>query len=58
MSEKRRFKPWGEYPIGTKAYSVSGGYWIKTMRGWKWNTGATFPTPGGDVYKVIEPTES
>lgn len=35
-------------PIGTKAPSILGGHWIKTNRGWKWCTGATFPTPGGE----------
>lgn len=41
-------KPLDEYPIGTKAYSITGGYWIKTNLGWKWCTGSTFPRPGGD----------
>ena len=50
-------KPWNEYPIGTKAFSVSGGYWTKTKRGWKWCTGDTFPTPGGDAYRVTLPVE-
>lgn len=35
-------------PIGTKAPSHTGGYWIRVERGWKWNTGATFGRPGGD----------
>jgi len=48
-------KPWRQYPIGTKAFSISGGYWIKTKHGWKWCTGATFPTPGSGVCCVIEP---
>lgn len=45
-------------PIGTKAPSCIGGYWIKTERGWKWNTGSTFPCPGGDWSgELILPTE-
>jgi len=41
---------WSEYPIGTKAKALMGGYWIKNERGWKWcNNGGTFPTPGGDA---------
>ena len=35
-------------PIGTKAPSITGGYWEKVERGWKWSTGATFQRPGGD----------
>lgn len=61
MSEKQIpiRKPWAEYPVGTKAVGSMGGYWIKTNSGWKWCTGATFPTPGGDVYAIVLPeTES
>lgn len=47
--------PWSEYPIGTKAKAVMGGHWIKVKLGWKWCTGATFPTPGGDAYAVSIP---
>lgn len=46
---------WNNYPIGTKAYSSVGGYWIKVANGWKWCTGATFPTPGGDVTRIELP---
>ena len=42
-------RPWWDYPLGTKAYSVTGGYWERVNEGWKWCTGATFPTPGGDA---------
>ncbi len=35
-------------PIGTKAPAIGGGHWVRTERGWKWCTGATFPRPGGD----------
>jgi hypothetical protein len=49
------YKSW--YPIGTKAYTSGGGYWEKTERGWKWCTGATFPTPGGDCIGIVEPEE-
>ena len=45
----RREKPWNEYPIGTKAHAHNGGYWIRMRNGWKWCTGDTFPTPGGDA---------
>jgi len=45
-------------PIGTKAPATSGGYWIKTKRGWVWTNGATFPCPGGDwTGELIEPEE-
>ena len=48
-------KSWNDYPIGTKAFSVSGGFWEETSRGWKWCTGDTFPTPGADACDVEEP---
>lgn len=35
-------------PIGTKAPAITGGYWERTNSGWKWCTGSTFPSPGGD----------
>ena len=41
-------KPVNDYPIGTKYRALTGGYWIKTERGFKWCTGATFPNVGGD----------
>ncbi|WAX23063.1 hypothetical protein pA_gene0022 [Vibrio phage 13VT501A] len=45
-------------PIGTKAPSVMGGHWVKTEHGWKWHSGSTFPTPGGDWNgKLIYPDE-
>ena len=50
--EKMKYK---DCPIGTKAYAVMGGCWVKTERGWKWCTGDTFPTPGGDVIRVELP---
>lgn len=46
-------KPISEYPIGTKFKSISGGYWIKTERGYKWCTGATFPRVGGDYMGLV-----
>jgi hypothetical protein len=46
-------RPFKEYPIGTKAQALGGGYWIKNERGWKWCTGATFPAPGGDWTGMI-----
>ena len=48
-------KPWSDYKLGTKAFSSGGGYWVKNRAGWKWCTGSTFPTPGGDVCRVKEP---
>lgn len=45
-------------PLGTKAPAIGGGHWLKTERGWKWCTGATFPAPGGDWDgRLIPPTE-
>lgn len=41
-------KDLSEYPVGTKAKALMGGYWIKTERGWQWINGSTFPRPGGD----------
>lgn len=50
MGEKlHKDRPWSEYPIGTKVHSVTGGYWIRVEHGWKWFSGDTFPTPGGDA---------
>jgi hypothetical protein len=46
---KRVDRPWDEYPMGTKAHAFNGGYWIRVQRGWKWFSGDTFPTPGGDA---------
>lgn len=49
--------PWSEYPIGTKAPAIMGGYWYRTVLGWKWNgpdgSGGTFPTPGGTIRHQI-----
>lgn len=44
-------------PLGTKAISFGGGYWIKVESGWKWHTGDTFPRPGGDWngYLILPP---
>lgn len=41
-------KKLSEYPLGTKAKALIGGYWIKVERGWKWCNGSTFATVGGD----------
>ena len=49
-------KPWGEYSLGTRAYSSGGGHWEKVATGWKWCTGSVFPTPGGDVVRIVSPT--
>jgi len=51
------YKDWSQYPIGTKAYASGGGYWEKNKHGWRWCTGSTFPTPGGDCIKIVEPEE-
>lgn len=48
-------RPWAAYPVGTKAHASTGGHWIKTERGWKWCTGATFGTPGADAIAVTLP---
>ena len=48
-------KHWDEYPIGTMANACIGGHWLKTKYGWKWCTGATFPSPGGDAISVTLP---
>ena len=50
--DKKRLE---DYPIGTKAMAINGGYWVKVKRGWKWFNGSTFPRPGADVYKFVEP---
>lgn len=43
-------RPWSEYPLGTKAHSCIGGYWMRVKRGWQWNgKHGTFPTPGGEA---------
>lgn len=46
-------RPWADYPLGTKAHAVTGGWWCHVLTGWKWNgpggNGGTFPTPGGDA---------
>jgi hypothetical protein len=53
----KKFKTWDEYPVGTKAYAIMGGHWIKVKcGGWKWCTGDTFPTPGGDWCRIEEPS--
>ena len=51
-------RPWGEYPVGTKAHAIMGGYWQKNDKGWwKWCTGSTFPNPGGDALSVTLPDQ-
>lgn len=45
----RKDRDWRYYPIGTKAHAITGGHWTRVERGWKWCTGSTFPTPGGDA---------
>ena len=47
---------WDDYPAGTKAHAVNGGHWTKTKHGWNWCTRCSFPTPGGDAFRVAMPT--
>lgn len=42
-------RPWGDYPVGTRAYAIHGGYWTRVENGWKWFAGDTFPRPGGEA---------
>lgn len=58
MSKGRKTKDWEEYPIGTKAYAIMGGYWIRVKNGWKWYCGDTFPSPGGDANGWVDIPES
>lgn len=37
-----------DYPIGTKFKALMGGHWTRTFYGFKWCTGSTFPSVGGD----------
>lgn len=56
LSKIKPIGPWSDCPIGTKAFAIEGGYWIKTERGWRWREhGGTFPTPGASVSWVILP---
>ena len=48
-------RPWEEYPVGTKAYCINGGFWEKTKLGWAFSNGATFPTPGASAHSVLLP---
>lgn len=44
--EVKHYKIWENYPIGTKAFSICGGYWIKIKTGWQWHTcNITIPEP-------------
>jgi len=47
--EIKKDKDWSEYPIGTKAKAIGGGYWERSDNGWKWCNGSTFPRPGADA---------
>ena len=53
--EENDMSDWKNYPIGTKVHAIGGGYWTRTWRGYKWNGGSTFPTPGGDWCKIELP---
>ena len=48
-------RPWSEYPLGTKAFAIEGGHWLRVERGWEWHCGSTFPTPGASAYRVQLP---
>jgi hypothetical protein len=48
---------WSDFPIGTKVYAINGGFWERTARGYKWCSGATFGTPGGDWSYIELPAE-
>jgi len=48
-------REWLDYPNGTKAYSYTGGHWVKVPSGWQWFCGSTFPTPGADWREIEEP---
>lgn len=54
MAKIHKDRTWEEYPEGTKAFAFGGGHWEKTERGWKWCTGDTFPSPGGDANFLVE----
>ena len=46
-------------PIGTKAHAFGGGHWLRVNLGWKWCTGATFKSVGGDwTGELIYPERS
>lgn len=46
----KKDRDWSEYPTGTMAKALMGGFWMKTERGWQWLAEyGTFPTPGGDA---------
>jgi hypothetical protein len=49
MKRIQQDRPWNEYPLGTKAYAITGGYWLRVEHGWKWWCGSTFTAPGGDA---------
>jgi hypothetical protein len=54
----RKDRSWKDYPLGTKAKAITGGYWIRVERGWKWFNGDTFPSPGGDASGEVSLSES
>lgn len=49
---------WSEYPLGTKAWSIGGGHWLRVEHGWKWHCGDTFPAPGADAFDVTLPART
>jgi len=52
-------RPWKDYPVGTRAHAVNGGHWMKIESGrWRWCTGSTFETPGGDTCSITLPEDT
>ena len=51
-------RPWSDYPLGTKAWAIGGGHWVRVEHGWKWHNGSTFPTPGADAFDVTTPSQT
>ena len=50
LTTKESRAKYRDYPLGTKAHAVGGG--------WKWATsGCVFPTPGGDVIRIELPDD-
>lgn len=50
---------WSALPLGTRALSCSGGWWLRVLRGWQWmGRWSVFPTPGGDALHVELPEEA
>lgn len=57
MNEVMGFLTLDNAPLGTKAPSITGGWWVRVEQGWKWWIGSTFPRPGGDWDGRLIPPE-